>query len=164
MTLLITLALFIIWYFNNTIGIIGIALMIIYHYWIYFGSSKSSKSIIVNKKQQIVDFFKDEFHFAYISKHSLYYLYPGTSKLYAKNCNAILIGCFIIGIISLVQTSWLSLIFSILFLIMTWYISGKFIKPMTDYKQASIGKSRNDAFKSNLDSYLKFFSTKWKEL
>lgn len=162
MLTLITLIILILWYFYNTIGIIGITLINIYLFWIFYGSSKSTKKIIESKEEQIIHHLRGRMHYDYIKENSLYFLYPAASKQYAQTCSIWGIGCFILGIIAVFKQNWVSLIFCIIFCITSFVLSGKFTKPMSDYQLAE--KRDNFIVKLRLEEYLEFFASKWRTL
>lgn len=163
MITIITLAAFIIWYFNSIIGIILVGLIISYHAWIYFGTTKSTKKIMSIKEKEINHVFNgNNQHYNYLMTNSFFFLYPAAARKFAKDCNAIIFLSIILIVISVFKTNWINIVFGVIYIVLSWYLIEKYIKPTIDHKkQGSVSFYLNE-YNQFIEIYWNTISKKWK--
>lgn len=148
-------------------GLVGI--VIIYHIYVYHSVTKKTKNIIITNRNEILNYFDNKLghfdpmskyvHLAYISKNSIYFLYPGSSKLFAKilvTATLVLISINIVYYLKFDENSILFFISSLTFVICSAIYSQKFEKPIWDYKNRNM-RHISEILRKGLEEYPVFF-------
>jgi hypothetical protein len=144
---------------------VGILLLvIIFLVYTYYASLKKTKKEVGYFKNEIIDYFHNkigdgEYHFDYIEKNSLYFLKPGTSKIFRKISSNICIVLIIIAVVYLFRFNdfkvWFSL-FCAITAVLTFNFSLNYAKPMTEYQIRNTSTFSNKE-RMGLEEYPEFF-------
>jgi len=165
MTNLIYLSLIVLSFFFPWISLGIILLGILYLIWQYFSSTILTSKILNKHKYVIIQYFDNkigngEFHFKYISKYSLYFLHPESSKVFGGILFKSAILLVVINIVFFFKfdhNPYIFHIISIAFLVISLRISQDFERPLLDYQNRERDHIFNTPLFIGSEEYPHFF-------
>lgn len=157
------IGLFIAWFFNSLIGILGISFILTFYWIVYLRDLKSSRRMILPFKEQIVNHFEDfkgksgNEHFGYVYENVQFFLTARSARLFARINDIIKWGCMIIGLYSIWLKDWYSVIFCIIIVSIISILSPFFNKPLKELRASKNDLPKFTTIADSIESYTDFF-------
>jgi len=164
---IIIIGLFILWYFFPLVGIIGLGLIILLYWILYFSGRKASRRKLEFFKDRIIQHFSvfgsksGQEHYKYLYDNAHFYLMPMASRSFSSINSMITICCLIMAVISIFRKDWYSIVACILFYWLAALLSSKFNKPYFDQQAVKDQPMASFDINCDLDGYSNFFTKYW---
>tara|TARA_R110002096_G_C14609918_1_gene723333 strand:- start:1819 stop:2349 length:531 start_codon:yes stop_codon:yes gene_type:complete len=161
---IIALGLIILAFFYPWISLCIISIVVLYLSYVYYSTTKKSSLILSTYKNEIITYFNGiigngEFHYNYVKKSSQYFLFPGSSKIFAKLLTMSFLTLIIVVIIQFFRfdSNYLFIGLSIPIIILAIIIGQSFEKPILDYQNRNKSHIKNTPLYTGVDAYPEFF-------